>query len=96
MTESPLLTAHRLVHEDRGADYGAPLDDFGRTATAASAFLSEKLRAPLSPEDIALIMICVKLSRQANKAKLDNLVDCAGYVETWQMVLDERARRAGA
>lgn len=82
----PLMTGHRLVHGARGDNYGHPYEDFGRTADAVSSFLSHKLTAPIEPEDIALIMLCVKLSREMNKPKPDNLTDAAGYIETWWMV----------
>ena len=93
MSESILLEANRLVHGDRGTDYGHPLDDFGRTAGAVSSLLARKLKEPLTAEDVAVIMICVKLSREMNVAKRDNRVDGAGYFETLNMVVEERARR---
>jgi hypothetical protein len=93
---SILIEAHNLVHGDRGADYGHPLDDFSRTAAIASVLLAGKLAAPLEAEDVALIMVAVKLSREVNRPKRDNLVDGAGYLETLHMVRTERERRAGA
>ena len=94
--KSILIEAHELVHGDRGADYGHPLDDFGRTAGAVSALLAHKLKEPLTAEDVAVVMICVKLSREMNVPKRDNRLDGAGYFETLDMVVNERARRAGA
>jgi hypothetical protein len=82
----PLMTGHRLVHGDRGNNYGHPYEDFSRTVAAVNAFLGHKFKEPLGPEDIPLIMLCVKLSREANLSKPDNLVDAAGYIETWWMV----------
>lgn len=87
--ESILTEAQRLVHGDRGADYGHPLDDFTKTATAFNALRGTNLTA----EDVALFMVCVKLSRQANRHKRDNIVDAAGYLETLMMVRDEAYRR---
>lgn len=93
----PLMTGHRLVHGARGDNYGHPYEDFGRTADAVTAFLGNKLNAPIEPEDIALIMLCVKLSREMNKPKPDNLTDAAGYIETWWMVkkVKEYAEQTG-
>jgi len=93
----PLMTGHRLVHGARGDNYGHPYEDFGRTASAVTAFLSHKLTAPIEPEDIALIMLCVKLSREMNKPKPVNLTDAAGYIETWWMVkkVKEYAEQTG-
>jgi hypothetical protein len=89
-TDSILDEAHELVHGDRGEDYGHPLDDFSKTALIWSAIFG----IPVEPEQVALGMIGVKMSREINKAKRDNRVDGAGYFETLDMVVNERARRA--
>jgi len=93
--ESILQEAQRLVHGDRGNNYGHPFDDFGRTAGMVSALLQHKLREPLTQEDVAMMMVCVKLSREANRPKRDNRVDVAGYAEALDMVIAERTRREG-
>ena len=92
--QSVLLEAQGLVHGDRNASYGHPLDDYTRTAGMVSSMLAGKLKEPLTPEDMILVMCCVKLSRQINRVKRDNLVDLAGYAECAQWVIDERLRRA--
>ena len=85
MTESILIEAQRLVHGDRGDAYGHPLDDFRRTAAMWSAILGCEVR----PEQVGLCMCAVKISRQCNKPKRDNLVDIAGYAETVSMALEK-------
>lgn len=85
-----LEEATRLVHGNRGADYGHPLDDFSRTAAMWSAILG----TPVTAEQVGLCMCAVKISRQCNRPKDDNLVDLAGYAETVNMVIRERAARA--
>lgn len=90
MSETVLQEAQRLVHGDRQAAYGHPFDDFSRTAQLWAAILG----IPVSPEQVGLCMIAVKISRQCNVPKRDNMTDAAGYAETVQMVVEERARRA--
>lgn len=88
-TQSILTEAQRLVHGDRGADYGSPLEDFTKTARIWSVILGVEVSA----EQVALCMVGLKISREIHKPKRDNRVDGAGYFETLQMVHDERARR---
>jgi Domain of unknown function (DUF6378) len=90
MPETALQEAQRIVHGDRGQDYGSPLDDFTRTGRMWAAILG---LPEVTAEQVGLCMIAVKLSRQCNKPKRDNMVDAAGYAETVQMVIEERARR---
>ena len=94
-----LLEANGLVHGDRNAAYGHPIDDFACTAAMWSAYLRRRYGAhlpELKPEDVGLMMVCVKLSRESGLHKDDNLVDGAGYFETVAMVRDERYRRETA
>lgn len=90
MTDETILQeAQRLVHGDRQADYGHPLDDFSKTAKMWSAIAGVEL----TPEQVGLMMCCVKISRQLNRPKRDNMTDLAGYAATVQMCVDERLRR---
>ena len=93
--ESILQEAQRLTHGDRNLDYGHPLDDYTRTAAIVSGLLAHKLRVPLTPDEMAAVMICVKLSRQMHRKKRDNTVDGAGYFWVVQEILDEQERRCG-
>lgn len=97
--ETILQEAQRLVHGNRQSDYGHPLDDYTKTADFWSVVLREKLKlgAKISPEEATLMMVCLKISREMNKHKRDNLTDGAGYFETTSMIHQEREKRnAGA
>ena len=85
--ETILQEAQRIVYGDRNADYGHPLDDYSRTAALWSAILG----FPVTAEQAILCMIAVKISRQVNKPKRDNLTDIAGYAACLQRVLNRRA-----
>jgi len=87
--KSILIEAEGLVHGDRNVDYGHPLDDFRRIATMWSQILG----VYVDPDKVPLCMIALKISRQCNKKKRDNLVDIAGYAETAAWSIDERKRR---
>ncbi len=81
--ETILQEAQRLVHGDRGADYGHPVHDFTRTGRIWSAILDLD---EVTPQQVALCMIGVKMSREVNRPKRDNRTDIAGYAETLDMV----------
>lgn len=88
--ESILEEAKRIVHGERNENYGHPFEDFSRTAKIWSAILEIEI----SPEQVALCMVGLKISREINRPKRDNIVDGAGYFETLQMVKEERKRRS--
>jgi 5'-nucleotidase len=74
--------ADRIVGGQRGEDYGHPRTDFTKTALIWQGITGRVF----TPEEVGLCMIGVKLSREVNKHKRDNLVDIAGYAKTVQMV----------
>lgn len=87
-----LETANEVAGENRSRDYGHPYDNHKRIADIWNAQLSSKLApgAKIEPREVALMMIGLKLAREANTPKLDNLVDIAGYVKCVEMI-DGRA-----
>ena len=87
--KSPCTEAADMVHGIKGAEYGRPLEDFQAVANAMNAYLGKKYGRPfavLSPEDIPIFQIMVKVMREAERPKHDNRVDIAGYAETLEMV----------
>ena len=86
--ENILDEAKRLVCGDRQASYGHPWFDFSRTGKMWAAILGIPF---ISPEQVALCMMAVKISRLCNSMKRDSMVDIAGYAATLQMVAERRA-----
>jgi hypothetical protein len=79
-----LQIADELTGGDRNDDYGHPYHDFSRTAKIWSAILGIEV----TPQQVGLCMVGVKISRQCNKPKADNLIDGAGYFRTVEMIED--------
>ncbi len=75
-----MLEAWRLTNGDRRQAYGPPEEVFHAYAQVWSGLLARKLREPLSAADVALCMTGLKLCREANAPKPDNLVDAHGYL----------------
>lgn len=72
--------AAELVLGERNASYGTPADDYAKTATMWTGFLTHKLREPITPKEAVLMMALLKISREAYRHKPDNLIDAHGYL----------------
>lgn len=89
MSEENILDeAKRLVLGGRQEDYGKPERNFGTIASMWNAFLGARKEpsSPITETDVALMMCLLKVARQANRPKRDNLVDLAGYALTAEIV----------
>lgn len=78
--EAEMLEANDLVNGDRQADYGTPRENYEGVAKVWSGLLFPILMRDITPEEAALMMVGLKLQRQAQKHKRDNLVDAHGYL----------------
>lgn len=81
--ETAVQEAQRLVHGQRGEDYGHPADDFTRTGLIWAAILG---LPTVTAEQVALCMVGLKISREVNRPRRDNRTDGAGYFETLEMI----------
>lgn len=81
--EALLEMACRIVSGDRDKQYGSPEDSFWVIAHYWTVYLQQVGHLPehreLTAEDTAIMMILLKVARQAGRGKLDNWVDIAGY-----------------
>lgn len=72
-----LREAARIISGDRNKQYGAPENNFERTAQIWSVILG----IPISNEDVAMMMVGLKMARYASKSgyQPDTWIDIAGY-----------------
>ena len=94
MDRKLLIEADALINGQRQADYGDKLQNFSQIAMFWQATLAAKL-APgqaITPEDVALCMMGVKMARLAKSPDhRDSILDVAGYAGCYDKLQEERA-----
>lgn len=82
-TRSTILEhADLLIHGARESEYGSKLTNFTQIAMLFQGTIGHKLQpgARITPEDVALLMIQVKVARLAKSPDhTDSVADIAGY-----------------
>jgi hypothetical protein len=80
---SILREAHEAVNGERMENYGEQRRNFTDIGDMWSVVLRDKLVAPITPQDVAMCQIAVKLSRltRTGGQHRDSIVDIAGYAE---------------
>ena len=84
---SILMEAEDIVNGARATDYGSAKESFKRIAELTNLMLSHSERELLMHDGqicdtIAIkVLMAVKIARESNKHKRDNLVDLCGYAE---------------
>jgi len=89
-----LEEAIKLTTQDRQSVYGHPYSDFGKVAAMTKPITDSRIDPRLKH---ALYMIQVKIARLLNTPNhKDSIIDIAGYVNTYAMVLEviEQAEKA--
>lgn len=71
-----MLEANALVNGERQAAYGPPAIAYERIARIWGGLLGVKITA----QQAALMMVALKIQRQMERPKRDNLVDAHGYL----------------
>ena len=83
---SILEDAQVLIHGQRNKDYGHPRDNFQHSADLFAAYLG----IPVSPMDIANLMILMKLARvHGTGYHRDSYTDIAGYAGCVERIIEE-------
>ena len=77
--------AVRLVTGDRQAAYAHPSVNFSRIA----ALWSPILGIEVTPEQVALCSVQIKIAREIHAHKADNVVDAIGYLLCLDACIDE-------
>lgn len=80
--ESVLQEAERLVNGEKRNDYGSATDACNDIASHWSVIL----KTEVTPEQVCLCMVAMKIVRECNKSKRDNVVDIAGYAAVLEKV----------
>jgi hypothetical protein len=70
-----LLEANKIIHSDRNKAYGSAEDSFAQIAK----YWEDYLGRAISPYDVAMMMVLLKVARAQHGFKRDNLVDICGY-----------------
>ena len=81
-----------IIETARQEAYGHPRDNHGCTAAMWSAYLSRRLRVPvtLTPRDVCHCMSLMKISRDAHLPQRDNLVDVIGWAANVEMAEEKQ------
>lgn len=75
-----LSEVEKCVCSDRQSTYGDAEDNFSDIAALANIVLGPKLSHPLTPEDVAIFSMCIKMSRiKSTPSYEDSWIDMAGY-----------------
>lgn len=84
MSKDILEEALELTKGARNEDYGDCKVEFDRVASIWSIIFEKEI----TPNQAALAMIALKITRQMNTNKRDNWVDIAGYARVGNIIND--------
>lgn len=89
-----LQQAEDTINGPRQTDYGDKLTNFSQISMMVQGLLAPKLLpdSRITPEDIAMIMMLVKMSRLAKTPDhYDSILDIAGYAGCYDHIQKDRA-----
>ena len=82
MTGTEILEhARKCITGERHENYGESERNFDKIAQFWTVYLAERLRKPISPEDVGLMMAFLKVARCMTGVQTeDSYVDACGYL----------------
>lgn len=83
-----LSDASRVINGERQDTYGNPEDSFVRIASLWNWWLSQKGSGIVVSRDVAMMMALMKIAREANGHKADNIVDACGYLALYNDIVE--------
>lgn len=88
--KSILDEAEEIIYGDREQVYGHPSLNLSNIAEQWSLYLQQRYGAQfeMEPDDVCWMMVQLKMVRQMNASKRDNLVDAVGYIALIERVED--------
>ena len=91
-TEQLFEEVIQILHS-RGSQYGHPIGNHKRIAKLWSAYLNY----PIQPNEVAILMCLLKISRQAEDPRVDdNYKDALGYISIAKTITDAMQDEDGA
>ena len=83
-----LKEAEEIIYGDREQTYGSPMKNLNAIASMWNAYLQSTERDHVTAHDVCMMMGLLKIARQANMFKRDNLVDVCGYMALAERIED--------
>ena len=84
MSKDILEEALEITKGARNEEYGDCKVEFDRVSTMWSVIFEKEI----TPNQVALAMVALKITRQMNANKRDNWVDMAGYARVGSIIND--------
>lgn len=86
VNKSDLLEKVKKTLSNRGPYYGTPQDNYGRAATLWSVILDRDIK----PAQVVMCMVAIKMAREAERHKHDNIMDMIGYLTLYDELMEGR------
>ena len=92
METNVLDRAKELLNGDRAKAYGDVVENFKAIRDVANVMLRKK-GVVLDLEDIAIVLVALKIAREGNAHSFDNLVDGAAYLNILNIMVEETNKK---